>query len=287
MSQGKSIGVSSMRILGLLALSAGLLASPALAQSTTGTWSDLDDHFQIDTGYFRLSADTVLRFDGPSDIDFERDLGVDQHVDTFWVDATWRVGRRHQLKLGFTRLNREHDGQTLQRDFTWGGETYNAGLTANTTTGSDILGGYYRFAVYRNERFEIGPSIGIGYLWLNAGIEATGTIAGPGGAPISRSLERNATTGQVTGAVGGYAAAWPTKRLALRADYLYIKVNPENAEASVTDWRVGGDYYFLRNVGLGVQYKYNQYRYDRGPLETELGGELTFQGFQAFLSFLF
>ncbi len=39
--------------------------------------------------------------------------------------------------------------------------------------------------------------------------------------------------------MGGYLTAWPAKRLALHSDYLYIKVSPENVEASVTDWRIG------------------------------------------------
>ena len=133
-------------------IAAGVLASPAFAQSSSsGTWNGLSDRFQIDTGYFRISADTVLRYNGPQgsgDIDFEKDLGVNQDANTFWLDATWRVGRRHQLKLGYTRLVRDRGDYTLQRDLTWGGETYDAGLTASSSTGSDILGGYYRFACF-------------------------------------------------------------------------------------------------------------------------------------------
>jgi hypothetical protein len=270
-------------------LAAGLLASPAFAQSSSGTWNGLSDRFQIDTGYFRITADTVLRYNGAQgsgDIDFEKDLGVDEMVNTFWVDATWRMGRRHQLRLTYTNLNRDRANYTLGRDFTWGGQTYNAGLSASTSTGSDILGGYYRFAIFRNERFEIGPSLGIGYLWLNAGIRATGSITGPGGTE-NRTLDESASTGSVTGAVGGYANGWLTKRLVTRADFLYIKVNPGDSEASVTDWRLGADFYFFRNAGLGVQYKYNKYTYDRGVLVSELGGEITYRGFQVFLSFLF
>ena len=104
---------------------------------------------------------------------------------------------------------------------------------------------------------------------------------------MSRTLDRDASTGSITGAVGGYATAWPAKRLALRADFLYIKVKPENAEASVTDWRLGADYYFFRNAGLGVQYKYNQLPLRPRNPRHELGGEITFQGVQVFLSFLF
>jgi hypothetical protein len=278
-----------MRAVLRVAIAAGLLASPAFAQSSSGTWNGLSDRFQIDTGYFRISANTVLRYNGPQgsgDINFEKDLGLNQDVDTFWLDATWRVGRRHQLKLGYTRLVRDRGDYTLQRDLTWGGQTYNAGLTATSSTGTDILGGYYRFAAFRNERFEIGPTIGIGYLSLNARIQATGTIGGSG-ETVSRTLDQKASTGSITGAVGGYAYAWPAKRLALRGDFLYIKVTPGNSEASVTDWRLGADYYFFRNAGVGVQYKYDRYSYDQGILVSKLGGEITYKGFQVFLSFLF
>lgn len=272
------------------ALATGLLAAPALAQSSTGAWSDLPDRFQIDTGYFRLNADTLLRYNGPEsgsgEVDFEQDLGLDEQVDTFWVDGTWRVGRRHQLKLAFTRVKRDRGDYTLQRDFTWGGETYSAGLSATTTGTSDLLGGYYRFAVYRNDRFEIGPTLGVGYLWLDARIRATGSVDGPGG-PESRTLDEGKSIGSITGAVGGYVNTWLTKRLVARADYLYINVSLEGGEASVTDWRLAADYYFSRNVGVGAQYKYNRYSYDRGILVAELGGELTYQGVQVFASFLF
>ena len=57
--------------------------------------------------------------------------------------------------------------------------------------------------------------------------------------------------------------------------------------ALFTDWRLGADYYFFKNAGLGVQYKYNRYSYDRGVLVSELGGEVTYKGFQVFVSFLF
>lgn len=266
-------------------LGVGLIVAPAFADSPSTAWNGLPDRFQVDTGYFHLSTETTLRYNGGTgtgDVSLEDDLGVPDSVDTFWVDGTWRVGRRHQLKLGYTRLNRDRRGFDLQRDFTWGGETYQAGLSADTTTGADILGGYYRFAIFRNERFEIGPTVGVGYLWLNARIAATGTVSGQ-----SRSLDRKASTGSITGAVGGYASAWLTKRLVARGDFLYIKVTPGNSDASVTDWRLGADYYFLRNLGLGVQYKYNQYSYDRGILVSKLGGDITYEGFQAFVSFLF
>lgn len=275
-------------LLGVLAIT--LIAPPVFAQAGTqptsaASWNGLPDRFQIDTGYFRLQADSVLRFKG-ADVDFEKDLGVDSNVDTFWLDGTWRVGRRHQLKLAFTRIRRDRKSYSLQRDFVWGGETYSAGLEATTTTGTDLLGGYYRFAVVRNDRFEIGPALGVGYLWLDATIAATGTVNTAGGAE-SRSIDRSASTGEITGAIGGYAAAWPAKRLQLQADYLYIRVKPGDSEAAVTDWRVAAYLYFTHHVGVGGQYKFYRYSYDRSIESAQLGGELTFQGGQVFLSLRF
>lgn len=188
-----------------------LLATRALAQSSYGTWNDLPDRFQIDTGYFRLSPTTILRYNpegGGGEVELERDLGFDDTANTFWIDGTWRLGRRHQIKLAYTRLSREALDYEIQRDFSWGGETYNAGLAADSDTTTDIIGGYYRFAIVRNDRFEIGPSTGIGYLWLDARIRATGTVTGPGGGTVSRTLDQGASTSSITGAIGGYASAW-------------------------------------------------------------------------------
>jgi hypothetical protein len=275
---------------GVVLATAAVAAGPARAQSASGTWNGLPDRLQLDLGYFRLSPTTTLRFNpesGPgSDVDLERDLGFDDTANTFWLEGTWRIARRHSLRLGYTRLGRDVLDRTIQRDFSWGGETYNAGLSADADSSSDLVGGYYRFAVYRNERFEVGPALGVGYLWLDARIRATGTAGGPGGSE-SRNLDESASTSSITGAIGGYANGWLAERLVVRADFLYIKVNPGDSEAAVTDWRLGADYYFFRGFGLGLQYKFNRYSYDRGIVSRELGGEVTYKGFQVFLSALF
>jgi hypothetical protein len=91
----------------------------------------------------------------------------------------------------------------------------------------------------------------------------------------------------ITGAVGGYFSAWATKRLVVQGDFLYIKVTPENEEAAVTDWRLGANYYIFRNAGIGAQYKFYRYSYDRGMVSNKLGGEITYKGFQVYLSFRF
>jgi hypothetical protein len=266
-------------------LAASLLVSPAFAQSSTGNWNGLPDRFRIDAGYFGLTAESVLTFNG-ANVDFQKDIGLDKNVSTFWVEGNWRPWRRHEFELTFTRTSQSKGNYTLTRDFTWGGQTYSAGRSASPSTSTDILGGYYRFAAYRNDRFEIGPAIGVGDLWLNARIQATGTVSGPGGSQ-GQTLDESASTGSITGALGGYTRGWLTKRLVTRLDFLYIKTSPGSKTYSVTDWRLGADYYFFKNAGLGVQYKYYKYSEAFSALSANLGGELIYKGFQVFLSFLF
>ena len=220
-------------------------------------------------------------------MNFEKDLDVNQNANTFWVDGIWRVGRRHQLELAFTRLSRI--GATTRSRATSPGAARptTPGSPRPTSTGTDITGGYYRFAAYRNDRFEIGPTIGVGYLSMNAGIQATGTVTGPGGSQ-SQTLDQSASSGSVTGAVGGYAYGWLTKRLVTRADFLYIKVSPGSKTESVTDWRIGADYYFFRNAGLGVAVQVQQVQRRLSACVKPAGRRSsTFKGFQVFLSFLF
>ena len=149
------------------------------------------------------------------------------------------------------------------------------------------MGGYYRFSIVRNDRCEIGPSVGIGYLSLNASIKATGTVTGPGGSAGSQTLNQSGSLSSPTGAIGAFAAGYLTRRLVAQADFLYIKATSGDTVSSVTDWRLGADYYFFKNAGLAVQYKYNKYTYDRGIIATKLGGEITYQGIQLFLTFRF
>ena len=62
-----------------------LLAVPGRAQESSGTWNGLPDRVQVDTGYFNMTADTVLTFQGgpgTGNVDFERDLGVDDNAHT-------------------------------------------------------------------------------------------------------------------------------------------------------------------------------------------------------------
>ena len=275
-------GAAPRRAVAAAALSA-LMSVPAAAQTSSG-FTDLPQVFRLDVGGFRIASETQLKYDLAGQgqtIDFEGETGLPSNATTIWLDGTWRLGRRHQLALNYTRVNRS-GGRTLQREIHWGDQVFQVGTSVETEVGSDVVTGYYRFAVFKNDRFEVGPTIGLGYLWLSASLSGSVTA---GGNPVA--LSRMAEISSITGDVGGYFEGWLTKRLVMRGDLLYIVIKPENAEASVTDGRLGLNFYPWAHIGFGAQFKYYKYRYDRSPLSAELGGSITYKGGQVYVSFLF
>ncbi len=271
-----------IRSLFALGLAVAVNVAPAAAQEA----SDVPDGFRLELGGFNMAADTNLRLSslelGGTNINFETDLDLPETSKRGFVEAYWRAGRRHLLSASYSRLNREGDGAALDRDIVWGGVVYPVGVTAVGRMKSSYLSGAYRFAAYRNDNFEIGPAIGFGYLWITAGLNATGSVAG-----VPVSLDREDTTGSPTGNLGAYTYWWVDPRVLLRGDFRYIIVKPENSEASLTDGRAGITWYPWRKVGFGAQYLFNKFRYDRDILESDVSGNYRYRGIQVIVSFAF
>jgi hypothetical protein len=270
-----------------LAATASLLANVARAQ--TDSYSDVPAIFRLEVGGFRIGSDTELTFSTPGTVrppvDFES-LNLPDKATRFYVEGFWRPWRRHEFSLSWYGNNRDGDTRTADRDITWGDHVIHAGASVRGRVESSYLSGVYRFAAYKNDRFEIGPSLGIGYLSLEAGISGEGSATTPSG-NVTRPFDVSKSLGQATGDLGAYFYWWPARRLLVRSDLRYIVVKPGDSEASITDGRAALIYHVGRHVGLGLQYTYTKFRYDREILSSELGGRLRYSGGQVVLSAAF
>lgn len=267
------------RPLAVSLLLSGICAAAGHAQPT-----DVPDRFRLEVGGFRINADSnlTLNRDGVSQtVDFEDELGLNQNSYRAYVEGYWRAGRRHLVSLSYQRLNRQTDDKVLERTIEWGGNTYPVGATARVFTHSDYISGAYRFALHRSDKLEVGPAVGLGYVKMSAGIEAAGT------GPEGRELDASGSTDSPTGDLGAYLYAWPARRVLVRTDFRYILVKPGNAEASVTEGRAAVLYHPIRNLAVGVQYLYADFRYDREILDSGLGGSTKFHGGQLVLGYVF
>jgi hypothetical protein len=260
-----------------------LLATSALAQPAS--YSDVPDRFRLEAGGFRIGANTELTYHKgkPGEpVDFES-LNVPSDSTRGYIEGFWRPWRRHHFSLSWYRNNRDGDPKTTQRDFVWGDSVITANTTVTGHVRSNYLSGVYRFAAYKNDRFEIGPALGIGHLSITGEISGTGTITGAAGS-VSGPFDISKSLGEPTGDLGGYLYWWAMRRLLIRGDGRYIIIKPEHAEAAVTDLRGSAIYHPWRNVGIGFQYTYTKFRYDRDILSTELGGSMRFKGGQVVLT---
>ncbi len=267
-----------------LAAAVFLLAASALAQPAE--YSDVPDRFRVEVGGFRIGADTELTFNttggAQPPVDFES-LAVPDSTTRIYVEGFWRPWRRHQFSLSWYRNARESSTHTVDREFTWGDFVVTAGASATAHVSTSYFSGVYRFAAYKNDRFEIGPALGIGYLSIEAGVGGHVSVTTPVGT-VSIPFDVSKNLGQPTGDLGAYLYWWPLRRLLVRGDFRYILVKPENSEASISDGRAAAIYHPWRNFGIGLQYAYTKFRYDRDILSNELGGRIRYSGVQLVVS---
>ena len=265
---------------------AAMLAGAASGRAqSSASFTDVPDRFRLEVGGFRIGADTKLTLQRGGEVDtvdFETDLDLNENANRAYIEAYWRAGRRHLISLAYQGLDREGGGVTLERTFNWGGQVFPAGITATGFAHSDYVSGAYRFAAYRNDRFEIGPALGLGHLWIEAGIEATVSVGG-----IAIPLSQSATSKNLTGNLGAYFYWWPGRRFLVRGDFRYILVKPENSEASIVEGKTGVLWHPLPKFSVGLQYTYTKFRYDRALLDPSLGGSLRFSGGQLVVGYVF
>lgn len=261
-------------------------AVPALAQEMD---TDVPQKFWFEIGGFRVASQTDLRLNGVlpgENVSLERDLNVPNNTNRVYLESFWRPGRRHQVSLNWTVVKRDGAGITLGREIQWGDDVFRVGAEVSATNDTNFLSGVYRFALYKNERFEIGPAVGLGHIWITATISGEAGIAGEE-EELVREVATEAKASSLTGDVGGYFYWWPGRRFLARGDLRYMAVGLDNADAEVAEGRASLTWYPWSQVGIGAQYSYTKLRYDRDRLITELGGTIQYDGLQILVSVTF
>jgi len=282
--------IAGMRNLALILFACGATGA-ANAEETANAQqrNPLQSKFIVDAGYFFMSTDMRVRVDGEStssvgtDVDYDDTFGIGD-FDRFRIEGSWRIAPRHLLRAMYFENNR-HATRALERDVTFRDETFPVGVTVNARSDLTVAQLSYEYAFLRRDSYELAGGIGVHYLDMGFGLDAT--VAAQGGS-ASRSLDENAST-QAPLPVLGLRGLWRLPYnlyISAQVQYFYLKFDPYSG--SLTDLKASLVWQFSDHVGLGIGYNDFGFRFDiedRGDFDGRLRWD--YGGAIAFATFLF
>lgn len=233
-------------------------ASAALLAATALDCHALEplDTFSARIGGYVTQFDTKMRADGQADdgtnIDLERDLGIDQNNVIAIVGATWRPWDKHEFGLSYYR----DDGDAvhrIDREIEFDGVVYPVSSTLRADLNLDAYEASYTYWAMDRDSWVLGPRLGL--VWYSIGLalelelDANGQPVGNGSVSSSVSADLPAPS------IGGSWRWVPgNSDWRLSADVGYFTTNIDNIDADVTTGRFGVEWFPWDNWGASLDY---------------------------------
>lgn len=249
--------MKGFRCLGIL-LAAGVIAAPAVAQSGNAYYLNqrgMDETFRLDVGGFFQKFTTNLRAGDAigsvgTEFGLEDVLGAPDSKTTLRVDGALRLSRRSSVLFGYRTSNRS-SSIALQRDISFGDQTYRVGAQVDSQLRVDVGEVYYAYALVNNGDAEFALMLGVSAYDARATIAVLGSVSGVGVASQTESRSLLAPVPAV-GASFRYALypkffAWGTVK--------GVAGTVSGYHGSLLSWSAGLDWYFTQNIGIGGGYE--------------------------------
>ena len=217
-------------------------------------------------------------------IDFEDDLGFDSTVNTFFIDGTWRLARKHQLQVGFTGIKRDVSHARPTRTIVFRDQTFTVDTNVDAFVDTWYLTLNYGYAFIANPTAEFGFNIGFTGLHVKTGMDVSAT---GGSGEVSRDLADNAEFTAPVPLPGLFGNFRPHPRVELNGSLRVIKASIDKLDGTMWEARFGGDYKVLPGLGVGAAYYFNHANLDRHGAVWDGSVEYSFNGPQVYVSFGF
>jgi hypothetical protein len=237
----------------------------------------LNDRFRVSLGAFYAESTTEARLSTASggtgvDVNFEDMLGLDNRKWVGEFGMYWRFAEHWRVDLGYFSLNRSAS-RVLETDVTWGGNTYTAGTTVDSTVKMSDLRAAVGYSFFRRPDKELGVGMGLHRTGFEASLDAAGIGA--------RTQSVTAPLPFLT--VYGNFALTDTWALAMRLDWLSLSYDQYSGgiRATALDFVYQPFTHFA--FGFGVHSL--TLKLDVDNPDSKLQTRIVFQGPAAFLSF--
>ena len=241
-----------MKATGLFALAlAGIAAVPlqALAVEPLDTFSFAHRRVRHSLGHRRPRR---WRQQPGTEVDLNRDFGLDDSATIGYVGFTWRPWEHHEF--GLTYYQDDADAtRTISRDITFQDTTFRANSIVSADVGIDAYEAYYTWWAASHENWALGPRVGLIWYRLDMQValqvDVDGTLFG-GARREEASVDLPALT------LGG-SWRWAPGRSRTGAWARtpgYFKANIDNMDADVTFGRFGVEWFPWERSGFSLDY---------------------------------
>ena len=246
----------------LLAAAALLIAVPAHAEEFADKIPDL---VWLDIGGSIAELQTNVGVTGQSGlgatIDFEKIFDLPGSKTTFLIQGTARVSehRRH-VDFGYVNIDRS-GSRVIQETINWGDYTFNTGATVTAKFNTQFIYGAYRYDFLHLDPIRLSGSVGLSWVNLGTGLSGIATYTDPTtNAETTDSFEKNASIGIPVPLIG-FNVDWAlTKGLVFRSYYRFFRLNTSTVSGGLYESGLHLNWYFIRNLGLGVGYDRTEIR---------------------------
>jgi hypothetical protein len=231
----------------------GAVAASAIAQAPAQGL--LDNAWVFNAGAFIVGSDIKATLNGNTvtanqEINFNDTFGTGSSATRVRLDALWRITPAHHLRLMYFNNDNTHT-RTIDKDITWGDNTYHAGATVTAETKYQIVDLNYEYAFMRSPTYEIAGIAGL--YWSKTTLALSGNASTGGGASVSFQSQSNEVNAPlpVLGLRGGWVVA---PQWYLEAQGLLFGYNGNGFDGNWSDVRLNATWMFHKNWGLGLGY---------------------------------
>jgi hypothetical protein len=223
-----------------------LKPSDVLRPDRSGIASPVSDHFAFRFIYFQPTVTTDVRLDptndpnGGTQLNAERDLGLDDQINQFRAEFDLRMRERHHLRADFFKLSRFKQ-QPLANDIQFGDFTFNQGEEFRTKLDWRVMSITYTYQFLKFERFEAGLGLGIHIIQAQA----------EGGQPGTLNRERDTEVG-IFPTVAANAAFRISKRWSVSARGQSFSASPEGFQGTMSDYHIDLQYRWREPLAIGL-----------------------------------
>lgn len=218
------------------------LGGDTLKVSAGGFLADMNSKFDFTVATKNQSNGSV---------DLEDRLGLSKSKGTYRVDGYWRFFPRHRLSVGFYEVTRA-GSNVIDREFEWQDAVYQVNGTVDTRFSWRVIPVSYSYSFYKSGDLELAASVGVHFLRMSATVTGDAMV---NGSLVQGHTESTKTDGPfplvglladyqfAPGVIGGVSVQW-------------LSLSVGDYSGSLTDAKAYIEYYFTRNVGVGLAYNY-------------------------------